>query len=149
MFLLLMSFSIFLASSIAMQPLNFPAFKFRIKNSEKGTQIFDIVRRKFVVLQPEEWVRQHVIHFLHHQKNTHLSLIGVEQQIKLNKTLKRTDVAIYNKDGSVFLLVECKAPQISIDQEVFDQIARYNVPLKSQYLMVTNGWRIISVLWTG
>lgn len=122
-----------------MQPLNFPAYSFRIKNSQNRQFIFDGIRKKFVVLQPEEWVRQHVIHFLVFTKNFPKSLVNVEKQLKVNQLTKRYDIVVFNPDGSIFLLVECKAPQIKIDQDTFDQIARYNYQLNAQYLMVTNG----------
>lgn len=122
-----------------MVKLNFPEYNLRIKNSEKGFQIFDIVRRKFVVLQPEEWVRQHVIHFLKETKGFPLSLINVEKQFTLKNLKKRMDVVVYNSDGSIHVLIECKAFDHPITQEVFDQIARYNLEIKSNYLMVTNG----------
>lgn len=122
-----------------MQPLNFPAFSFRIKNSQNRHYIFDSIRKKFVVLQPEEWVRQHVLHFLVFIKKYPKSLINVEKQLVVNRLKKRYDIVVYNPDGSIFLLVECKAPEIKIDQATFDQIARYNYELKSNYLMLTNG----------
>lgn len=122
-----------------MQPLNFPAYDFRFKNSENKVQIFDVIRKKFVVLQPEEWVRQHVVHHLISDKNYPQSLINVEKQVKLNTMIKRYDVVVYNSDASIEILVECKAPEVKISQMTFDQIARYNMELKANYLMVTNG----------
>ncbi len=126
-----------------MQPLNFPSYKFRFKNSENKLLIFDDVRKKFVSLQPEEWVRQHVVKFLRTEKKYPVSLINVEKQFKINGLVKRFDVIVFNKDGSVHLVVECKAPVVAINQETFDQIARYNLSLKASYLMVTNGLDII------
>lgn len=122
-----------------MQSLNFPAFDFRLKNSENKVHIFDVIRKKFVVLQPEEWVRQHVIQFLLQEKNYPISLINVEKQLEINGLKKRYDIVVFNSDGSIFLLVECKAPQVQITQTVFDQIARYNMNLDAKFLMVTNG----------
>ncbi|MBT8262520.1 MAG: type I restriction enzyme HsdR N-terminal domain-containing protein [Bacteroidia bacterium] len=122
-----------------MQPLNFPSYKFRFKNRENKPLIFDVVRKKFVVLTPEEWVRQHCVQFLHHQLNFPLSLINVEKQIKVHSTTKRYDIVVFKPDGSIHLIVECKAPKISISQETFDQVARYNFVLQASYLMVTNG----------
>jgi len=121
------------------QKINFPEYHFRFKSNENKTLIFDIVRKKFVVLTPEEWVRQHVLHFLISELNYPLSLINVEKQLLLHNTKKRYDIVVYNSDASIHLIVECKAPKITIDQAVFDQIARYNFSLKSSYLMVTNG----------
>ena len=122
-----------------MQNLNFPTYSFRFKNSENKTLVFDEIRKKFVVLTPEEWVRLHVVQFLIKEHNYPRSLINVEKQLKLNNTTKRYDVVVFNKDGSVFMIVECKAPTIPITQLTFDQIARYNLALNAQYLMVTNG----------
>ena len=122
-----------------MQNLHFPSYKFRFKNSENKTLIFDIVRKKFVVLTPEEWVRQHVLHFLVSEKKYPLSLINVEKQLKLNETIKRYDIVVFNPNGSIHIIVECKAPAIKISQETFDQIARYNFVLNADFLFVTNG----------
>lgn len=122
-----------------MQKLNFPEYSFRFKNSENKVLIFDEIRKKFVVLTPEEWVRQHVVKFLLEEKKYPKSYINVEKNIKINGLTKRYDIVVFNPDGSIFLLVECKAPEVSITQNVFDQIARYNLKLNAQYLMVTNG----------
>ena len=122
-----------------MQNLNFPSFNFRIKSSENKTSIFDVIRKKFVILTPEEWVRQHVIHFLIEIKNYPISLINVEKAIDLNGTIKRYDIVVYKPNGTIQLLVECKAPKVKITQKTFDQIARYNLILKGDHLMVTNG----------
>lgn len=122
-----------------MQKLNFPTFYFRFKSSEKKTLVFDEIRKKFVVLTPEEWVRLHVVQFLLQEKNYPKSLINVEKQLKLNKTTKRYDIVVFNNDGSIFLIVECKAPSIPISQIAFDQIARYNLALNASFLMVSNG----------
>jgi len=123
-----------------MLSLNFPGYNFRFKSSENKQQIFDIIRKKFVSLQPEEWVRQHVIHFLSVDKKYPKSLINVEKTLSLNGLRKRYDIVVFNKDGSIHILVECKSPNIIISQDVFDQIARYNLKLKAEYLMVTNGF---------
>lgn len=122
-----------------MKNLNFPSYNFRIKNSENNTYIFDVIRKKFVVLQPEEWVRQNCIQFLINEKNFPVNLINVEKVVKINGLNKRYDIIAYNSDGSIFLIVECKAPKVKISQSAFDQIARYNLILKASYLMVTNG----------
>ena len=122
-----------------MQDLNFPKFDYRFKSNENKISIFDVVRKKFVILQPEEWVRQHCIHYLIAQKKYPLSLINVEKVLRINNITKRYDIVIFNNDGSIFLMVECKAPHITIDQATFDQIARYNMALDATYLMITNG----------
>jgi len=122
-----------------MQSLHFSSFDFRFKNSENRIQIFDIIRKKFVTLQPEEWVRQHVIHHLIFIKKYPKSIINVEKELHIHSLKKRYDLVVFNSDGSIRILVECKAPTISIDQSTFDQIARYNLQLNANYLMVTNG----------
>ena len=122
-----------------MQRLNFQLYDFRFKNSENKVSIFDAIRKKFIILTPEEWVRQHVIQFLLEEKNYPHSLINVEKVLKVNGLRKRYDVVVFNPDGSIFILIECKAPEIKIAQATFDQIARYNMTMKAHFLMVTNG----------
>ncbi|MFY7666854.1 type I restriction enzyme HsdR N-terminal domain-containing protein [Flavobacterium sp.] len=91
------------------------------------------------MLTPEEWVRQHVIALLQTHYQIPTTLISVERQLKINQLIKRFDLVVFNKNGSIFLLVECKAPEISIKQDTFDQIARYNLHVQAQHLFVTNG----------
>ena len=122
-----------------MQPLNYPSYPFRFKSRENKIYIFDVIRKKFVVLQPEEWVRQHVVHHLISDKNYPKSHINVEKQLLVNNLKKRYDVVVFDPNGNIEILVECKSPDIKITQVVFDQIARYNLLLKAKYLMVTNG----------
>jgi predicted type IV restriction endonuclease len=122
-----------------MQKLNFPAYRFRLKNSENKTAIFDEIRKKFVILTPEEWVRQHTVQWLLQEKKYPISHLNVEKSLKVNGLVKRYDALVFKPDGSIFLLVECKAPEVKITQDVFDQIARYNLTLDAEYLMVTNG----------
>lgn len=119
--------------------LNFPAYSFRLKNSENKRSIYDVIRKRFIQLSPEEWVRQHVVHFLINEKKYPISLINVEKQFKVHQTLKRYDVVCFKPNGDIDIIVECKAPSIKIDQKTFDQIARYNLQLDADYLMVTNG----------
>ncbi|MBX2826621.1 MAG: type I restriction enzyme HsdR N-terminal domain-containing protein [Flavobacteriaceae bacterium] len=122
-----------------MSKLNFPAYTFRFKNRENKRLIFDPIRKKFVVLTPEEWVRQHTVQYLITEKGNSANLINVEKQLILNETKKRYDIVVFRPDGSIFLIVECKAPHIEITQETFDQIARYNLVTQATNLMVTNG----------
>ena len=122
-----------------MQQLNFPKFSFRFKNSENKVSIFDRIRKKFVILQAEEWVRQHCVQYLIEEKGYPTSLINVEKELTINDLKKRYDIVIYNSDGTIHLIVECKAPKITINQNTFDQIAQYNLVLNASYLMVTNG----------
>ncbi|GAA3521799.1 type I restriction enzyme HsdR N-terminal domain-containing protein [Aquimarina addita] len=122
-----------------MQKLNFPAYQFRFKNNENKVSIFDRIRKKFIILTPEEWVRQHTVNYLIQEKKYPESLINVEKLIKVNDLSKRYDIIVFNPDGSIYLIVECKSPKIKITQEVFDQIARYNLTVQAEYLMITNG----------
>lgn len=122
-----------------MQELNFPKFEFRFKSNENKVSIFDEIRKKFIIFQPEEWVRQHCVQYLIQYKNYPKSLINVEKELKVNGLSKRYDIVVFNPDGSINLIVECKSYKIKIDQTTFDQIARYNLTLNANYLMVTNG----------
>lgn len=120
--------------------LNFPSYSFQIQESDRKKMIFDIVRKKFVALTPEEWVRQHVLHHLIYDKAYPASLLAVETGIKFNGMMRRCDLVAY-KGNAPFLLVECKAPQITLNQEVISQIARYQSVLKVPYLFISNGKR--------
>ncbi|AJR04143.1 type I restriction enzyme HsdR N-terminal domain-containing protein [Siansivirga zeaxanthinifaciens] len=122
-----------------MQKLNFPTYPFRFKNSENKVSIFDCIRKKFVILQPEEWVRQHCVLFLINEKGYPKSLINIEKELIVNDLKKRYDIVVFNPNGSIHLIVECKAPSVIINQSTFDQIAQYNRVLMADYLMVTNG----------
>ncbi|MCB0398728.1 MAG: type I restriction enzyme HsdR N-terminal domain-containing protein [Winogradskyella sp.] len=122
-----------------MQKLNFPQFDYRFKSTENKVAIFDVIRKKFIVLQPEEWVRQHCVHYLISEKKYPKSLINVEKELSINGLKKRYDIVIFNTDGSILLIVECKSYDITINQDTFDQIARYNLALNAEFLMVTNG----------
>ena len=122
-----------------MQKLNFPTYTFRLKNSKNKRLIFDEIRKKFMVLQPEEWVRQHCVRYLIKEKKYPKSLINVEKELRVNNLKKRYDIVVFNSDGSIHLVVECKSPSIKINQVTFDQISRYNLALEASYLMITNG----------
>jgi hypothetical protein len=122
-----------------MQKLNFPQYTFRFKNSENKIAAFDEIRKKFIILTPEEWVRLHTVQYLISEKKYPKSLINVEKQLKIGKRIKRYDIVVYNSKGDIHIIVECKAPSIKITQDTFDQIARYNMSLDANYLMVTNG----------
>ena len=119
--------------------LSFPNYEFRIKNKHNKKYIFDQIRKKFVLLTSEEWVRQNCIMFLINDQKIPKGLINVEKKIKINNLTKRYDIIVYKSNGSVFLLVECKSPDIIINQKTFNQIAIYNYEVVSDFLMVTNG----------
>ncbi|PST81920.1 restriction endonuclease subunit R [Pedobacter yulinensis] len=120
-------------------PLNLPPYPFRITEKEGGTYIFDEIRKKHLFLTPEEWVRQHFIHYLVQGHAFPKSLIRIEGGLQLHQMQKRSDLLIYDREGNKAVLVECKAPAVKIDQKVFDQAARYNLIHKARWLVVTNG----------
>ncbi|MGD1846744.1 MAG: type I restriction enzyme HsdR N-terminal domain-containing protein [Salibacteraceae bacterium] len=122
-----------------MQALNLPTYIFKIKSEGQRSQIFDSTRRKYVALTPEEWVRQNYVEFLVQERQFPRSLMAIEQSLTYNRMQRRCDLLAYTQTGQPALMVECKAPNIKIDQKVFDQIARYNMSLQVPYLAVTNG----------
>ena len=122
-----------------MQTLNLPDAGLRIRSKNEKQEVFDCVRKKFVALTPEEWVRQHFIHYLIHHLSVPVSLIAVEASLHYYQLKKRSDIVVYGKDGKPSLIVECKAPEVAMTQAVFDQVAMYNMTLKVPYLAVTNG----------
>ncbi len=122
-----------------MQQLNLPEYQFKLRKNGNNNEIFDALRKKYVVLTPEEWVRQNILQFLIKERNFPASLIAVEIGLKYNQMQKRADILSYDKHGQPYLLVECKAPEVKITQETFHQIARYNMTFKVKYLVVTNG----------
>ena len=115
------------------------AYKFRMMDNEGKLSIFDPVRKKYVALTQEEWVRQHVIQFLVQEKQVPLSLISAEAEIRLYNTRKRFDLAVFDRNGNALLVVECKAPSVPVTQNVLDQAVRYNMTMKVGFLMLTNG----------
>jgi len=119
--------------------LCFPNYEFRIKNRHNKKYIFDLIRKKFILLTHEEWVRQNCIMFLINEQKIPKVLINVEKKIKVNNLTKRYDIIVYKPNGSVFLLVECKSPKVNINQETFNQISIYNSEIIAEYLMLTNG----------
>jgi len=120
-------------------PLNLPPYPFRITLKAEQHFIFDELRKKHLVLTPEEWVRQHFIQYLILDKKFPRSLIQIEGGLNLNDRQKRTDIVIFNTAGERIMVIECKAPGIKISQGVFDQAARYNSVHKAKWLVVTNG----------
>lgn len=122
-----------------MTELNLPSYNYKFKSSENKRFIFDTIRKKFMVLTPEEWVRQHFVHYLIRYKKYPVSLIAIEKQLTVNGLKKRTDILVFDKKGNPDIIVECKAPKVPINQSTFDQIARYNLKLNAKYLIVTNG----------
>lgn len=124
-----------------MLPLNLPNFDIKVKKTAEQLFVWDETRRKYITLTPEEWVRQHFVHFLVSEKGYRQELIANEVSIKLNETTKRCDTIIYDRQLTPLMIVEYKAPTIIITPKVFDQIVRYNMVLHVQYLTVSNGLR--------
>lgn len=124
-----------------MLKLNLPEYKFRIQDSDRGIQIFDSIRKKFVVYTPEEWVRQNFIQYLIIEKKYPSSLIAVETGLKYNRLKKRSDITVYDKNGKIWMIIECKSPEITLSQDTFNQAAIYNVSgkTKTRFLAITNG----------
>lgn len=123
-----------------MKELNLPEYSFKLKSDDDDkTLIFDDIRKKFVVLTPEEWVRQNFVRYLIEEKNYPKGLIGIEVMFKMNKLVRRADILVYDKMGSPVLIVECKAPEVNINSAVFDQIVSYNLKFRLKYIVVTNG----------
>jgi len=122
-----------------LENLNLPPYDYKLRKVDEKIYIYDILRRKYIVLTPEEWVRQHFVHFLINQHQYPKSLIKLESSLKYNTLLKRTDIQVYGRDGKLMMIVECKAPYIKLTQNVFSQAAEYNQVLKAEYLTITNG----------
>lgn len=121
--------------------LNFPEYDYRVRKNESGqsSQIFDMVRKKYVSLTPEEWVRQHLLNFLIIEKKYPASLLAVEKELSVAGIKKRTDVVVYSRNAEPIMIAECKSPDVPLNQQVFDQTARYNLPLNVSFLLLTNG----------
>lgn len=122
-----------------LQILNLPSYNHKLKKINDKLCIWDIIRKKNIVLTPEEWVRQHFVHHLINEYQYPKSLIKLESSLEYNKRLKRTDIQVFDREGNLFMIVECKAPYIKLSQAVFTQAAQYNQVLKAQYLTISNG----------
>ena len=120
-------------------PLNLPPHPFKLLEKDGKTFIFDGLRKKHLVLTPEEWVRQHFIQFLINEKHFPKALLQIEGGLILHQLQKRTDIVVFNRAGEKIMVVECKAPSVKIDQAVFDQAARYNSVHQTKWIVVTNG----------
>ncbi|MDZ7897423.1 MAG: type I restriction enzyme HsdR N-terminal domain-containing protein [Arcicella sp.] len=122
-----------------MDNLNLPAYNHKLKKINDKLCIWDIIRKKYIVLTPEEWVRQHFVHHLINDHHYPKGLIKLESGLSYNSLLKRTDIQVFDRLGNLFMIVECKAPYIKLSEAVFAQAAQYNLVLKAQYLTIANG----------
>lgn len=124
-----------------MYQLNLPPFEYRVKSEAQRKLIFDVVRKKYVVLTPEEWVRQHIVHYLLTKKGVPATLIGVEKGLKVLGRNRRVDIIVYNNLGKPALLVECKAPTVNLNPTTLSQAAVYNYGFGTECIMISNGMR--------
>lgn len=124
-----------------MSGLNFPSYEFRMRAHADAKEIFDTVRKQWVALTQEEWVRQHTARWLQEVKNYPASLMAVEKQIKVNGLQRRCDIICYDAAANPLVLVECKSPDVDITQQLFDQAARYNLTVGARFFLLTNGLR--------
>lgn len=119
--------------------LKYPPFAIRLRKEKEQTYVFDFIRKKWLVLTPEEWVRQHVLNYLVVEKQFPASSIAIEKELQLNDLKRRFDIVVFDSQLQPYLIVECKAPYISLDNLVLEQALRYNLTIKAKLLMVTNG----------
>ncbi|MBP6387020.1 MAG: type I restriction enzyme HsdR N-terminal domain-containing protein [Pseudarcicella sp.] len=119
--------------------LNLPEFDVKLSKNGDKVSIFDVIRKKYILLTPEEWVRQHFVHYMINQHQYPKGLIAIENKLIYGSKLKRTDIQVFTRTGDLFMIVECKAPYISIDKSVLDQAAQYNKILQAPYIILTNG----------
>jgi hypothetical protein len=119
--------------------IEFPKQQIKIEQRKGVNEIFDIIRKKWLILSPEEWVRQNILDYLLISKNYPASLIAVEKEIKLGELKKRCDIVVYNRATKPWMIVECKEMNVSLSQKTLDQILRYHMSLPAKYLMITNG----------
>ncbi len=126
-----------------MYQLNLPTYDLRLRRTGNRDMIFDVLRRKYVALTPEEWVRQHFVHFLIEHKGYPTALLANEIELRIGEKHLRADTLLYNKELRPHMLIEYKSPTIALTQKVFDQISAYNLLLHADYLIVSNGMQHI------
>jgi hypothetical protein len=119
--------------------LKLPEFDSKVRIVENQQQIFDVIRRKYVLLTPEEWVRQHFINYLINHCLYPKSLMAIEKKVIVNGASQRADIVVYSRNGQPLMVVECKAPDVELSNSTFAQAARYNLILGAKYLVITNG----------
>jgi Type I restriction enzyme R protein N terminus (HSDR_N) len=124
---------------VIMKQLNLPAFDYVVKKEDGKVFIMDIIRKKYLVLTPEEWVRQHFIHYLVTDLKYPKALIKIEGGLNYNSLQKRSDIVVYNRDGQPWMVVECKSPDEKLSQRTLHQASTYNSTLQARYLTITNG----------
>ena len=135
--------------SNGLELLNLPEFAFSVREQGQSKQIFDSVRKRFVSLTPEEWVRQHFLRFMIEHRKYPASLIAIEKLVKVNTLSQRTDIVVYNREGKPWMIVECKASSVKVSHETFLQAARYNLTLQVPYMALTNGLEHYCLFFNG
>ncbi len=124
---------------VIMKKLNFKNYNFKFKNKDNKLYVFDVIRKKYIELKKEEWVRQNTVKFLINELSVPESHINLEKEFIINKLKKRFDIVVYNPKGKCSILIECKSFDIKLNEKAIDQILIYNQYLKSNFLMLTNG----------
>jgi hypothetical protein len=126
-----------------MVTLNLPEFNVKLKKSEGKVWIFDGIRKKYLVLTPEEWVRQHLLHYFIDHLQYPKSLIKIEQGLKYNQRQKRSDIIVFDRTGNPWMIVECKSPEVILNHSTTQQVAVYNSNIKAKYVAISNGMKHI------
>lgn len=134
-------------AKIQLPKLNLPEITPKLSEQKEGVCIWDEIRKKNLILTPEEWVRQHWVSFLTKELNFPKGLISLEKGLVYNKLQKRTDILVLDRHGKPYLLIECKAPEIPISQKTMMQAAVYHQELKSEFLILSNGIKHVSLRW--
>lgn len=119
--------------------LTLPGFDYKVRRQKGVVSIYDIIRKKYVVLTPEEWVRQHMVHYLIGSRSYPAALIAVEKEIDLYGLRRRFDIVCFDRQSAPYLIIECKAPTVPLSQAVFDQVFRYNLTIGAPYVAISNG----------
>ena len=122
-----------------MLKIKYPVFKFQIQEKEGSEIIFDVLRKRWIALTPEEWVRQNFIQYLLQESKYPQAFMAIEKEIMLGELKKRFDVLIYNRNHEPWMMIECKSMDITLDQKVLDQVLRYNISVPVQFMVITNG----------
>lgn len=132
-----------------MMALNLPEFDVKLKKSEGKVWIFDGIRKKYVVVTPEEWVRQHLVHYFIHHLNYPKALIKIEQGLQYNQLQKRSDIMVFDRKGNPWMIVECKSPLVELNQNTAQQVTVYNSSFQARYVALSNGMKHICFEVTG
>jgi hypothetical protein len=133
-----------------MYKLNLPPFDYKLQKADGKVWIFDVIRKKYIVLTPEEWVRQHFVHYLITDLKYPKALLKIEGGLTYNQLSKRSDIVVFDREGNPWMIIECKSPAMKLSEDTLHQAAVYNASLRAKYLTVTNGLISLcsSIDWT-